>query len=217
MMDRYIPYDDVIYRLRGYVIADLEEAVYPEFEGCLQEEVLFHTLQEAEAKVGELAMVRAKDRYCFFIHEIPVGVQCTSTYAQSIRSYTSDGKLFARSAASSIEDKNGQLEIFLGRDDSECPLHPGDLVEVFHGDYVSLEVIHSLPCSRERASEILNKQRASGGLVYHLDYTDDGYTTRPIDVESIEESHSHPAIVRCFPAMSKVRDTSKALIEENHE
>ena len=24
-MDRYIPYDDVIYRLRGYVIADLEE------------------------------------------------------------------------------------------------------------------------------------------------------------------------------------------------
>ena len=28
----YIPYKDVIYRLDGYVISDLEEASYPEFD-----------------------------------------------------------------------------------------------------------------------------------------------------------------------------------------
>ena len=51
----YIPYEDVIYRLDGYVISDLEEASYPEFDVYHQEEFLFHTLEEAEAKIAELA------------------------------------------------------------------------------------------------------------------------------------------------------------------
>ena len=67
----YIPYEDVIYRLDGYVISDLEEASYPEFDVYHQEEFLFHTLEEAERKVAELAAENSEDRYCFLIREVP--------------------------------------------------------------------------------------------------------------------------------------------------
>lgn len=200
MKDTYTPYNDVIYRLRGYVIADIEEAAYPEFEISMREEIFFHTLQDAETKVAELAGSMSEDRYCFFIHEMPMGIPCYSSQAQSIRSYTADGRLFAQSAVSSVKDTNGMLEVFHGRDSEECPLQIDSLAEVFHGDYVSLEVIRSLPCDRARASEILQRIQASGGLASHLDYTDDGYTSTPVDMESVDDFHSHPAIVWCFPA-----------------
>ena len=37
----YRPYKDVIYRLDGYVISDLEEATYPEFELFHKEEIIY--------------------------------------------------------------------------------------------------------------------------------------------------------------------------------
>ena len=49
---RYIPYEDVVYRLDGYVIDDIDEASYPMFEVYHQEEILFHSLEEAERKIG---------------------------------------------------------------------------------------------------------------------------------------------------------------------
>ena len=51
----YRPYKDVIYRLDGYVISDLEEATYPKFGLFHKEEIIFHTLEEAERKIAELA------------------------------------------------------------------------------------------------------------------------------------------------------------------
>ena len=185
----YIPYEDVIYRLDGYVISDLEEASYPEFDVYHQEEFLFHTLEEAEAKIAELVAENSEDRYCFFIREVPVGVQCYHSKSQRARTYTRDGKLFAESAASKVVDKNGNDEPFYGRDEDELQFRLGDLVEVFRGDTVTLEIVCSLPPDRDAV-----KRRIIG-----LDYSDDCYVTLDGD-EGYMECHSHPEIVKCFPA-----------------
>lgn len=185
----YIPYEDVIYRLDGYVISDLEEASYPEFDVYHQEEFLFHTLEEAGAKIAELVAENSEDRYCFFIHEVPVGVHCYHSWSQRARAYTRDGKLFAESAASKVADKNGNDEPFYGRDEDELQFRLGDLVEVFRGDTVTLETVCSLPPDRDAV-----KRRIIG-----LDYSDDCYVTLDGD-EGYMECHSHPEIVQCFPA-----------------
>lgn len=185
----YIPYEDVIYRLDGYVISDLEEASYPEFDVYHQEEFLFHTLEEAEAKIAELVAENSEDRYCFFIREVPVGVHCYHSCSQRARTYTRDGKLFAESAASKIADKNGDYEPFYGRYEDELQFRLGDLVEVFRGDTVTLEIVCSLPPDRDAV-----KRRIIG-----LDYSDDCYVTLDGD-EGYMECHSHPEIIQCFPA-----------------
>ena len=196
----YIPYEDVIYRLDGYVISDLEEASYPEFDVYHQEEFLFHTLEEAEAKIAELAAENSEDRYCFFVFEVPVGVHCYHSWFQRARSYTRDGKLFAESTASSIADKNGDYEPFYGRDEDELQFRPGDLVEVFRGDSVTLEIVCSLPLDRDTVEQrILANRRMSFFGLLRLDYTDDGYTTLDGD-EGYMECHSHPSVVQCFLA-----------------
>jgi hypothetical protein len=191
----YIPYEDVIYRLDGYVISDLEEASYPVFDVFHKEEILFRTLEEAERKVEELAKENLEDRYCFFIFEIPVGVHCYHSWFQRARSYTRDGKLFAESAASGIEDTNGVLEMFKGRDEDELQFRSGDLVEVFRGDCVTLEIVCSLPIDRME----FEKRILAGNRRLLLDYTDDSFVTLDGD-EGYMECHSHPAIVQCFPA-----------------
>ena len=192
----YIPYEDVIYRLDGYVISDLEEASYPEFDVYHQEEFLFHTLEEAEAKIAELVAENSEDRYCFFIREMPVGVHCYHSWSQRARTYTRDGKLFAESVASEIADKNGNHEPFYGRDEDELQFRLGDLVEVFGGDTVTLEVVCSLPPDRDAVKRILANTRMFG---IGLDYSDDRYVTLDGD-EGYMECHSHPEIVKCFPA-----------------
>ena len=193
----YIPYEDVIYRLDGYVISDLEEASYPEFDVYHQEEFLFHTLEEAEAKIAELVAENSEDRYCFFIREVPVGVHCYHSCSQRARTYTRDGKLFAESAASKIADKNGDYEPFYGRYEDELQFRLGDLVEVFRGDTVTLEIVCSLPLDRDAVKQrILANTRMFG---IGLDYSDDCYVTLDGN-EGYMECHSHPEIVQCFPA-----------------
>ena len=187
--ESYIPYEDVIYRLDGYMISDPEEASYPEFDVYHQEEFLFHTLEEAEAKIAELVAENSEDRYCFFIRQVPVGVHCYHSWSQRARAYTRDGKLFAESAASKVADKNGNDEPFYGRDEDELQFRLGDLVEVFRGDTVTLEIVCSLPPDRYAV-----KRRIIG-----LDYSDDCYVTLDGD-EGYMECHSHPEIVQCFPA-----------------
>lgn len=193
--DRYIPYEDVIYRLDGYVIYDIDEASYPVFDVYHNEEIMFHTLEEAERKIEELANEKSENRYCFFVREVPLGVHCYHSQSQRIRSYTRDGKLFAESAASGIEDTNGVLEMFKGRDEDELQFRSGDLVEVFRGDCVTLEIVCSLPINR---TEVIKRILSSNRRLL-LDCTDDSFVTLDGD-EGYMECHSHPAIVQCFPA-----------------
>ena len=192
---RYVPYEDVIYRLDGYVIYDIDEASYPVFDVYHNEEIMFHTLEEAERKIEELANEKSENRYCFFVCEVPLGVHCYHSQSQRIRSYTRDGKLFEESAASGIEDINGVLEMFNGRDEDELQFRPGDLVEVFRGDCVTLEIVCSLPIDRME----FEKRILAGNRRLLLDCTDDSFVTLDGD-EGYMECHSHPAIVQCFPA-----------------
>lgn len=192
---RYVPYEDVIYRLDGYVIYDIDEASYPVFDVYHNEEIMFRTLEEAERKIEELANEKSENRYCFFVREVPLGVHCYHSQSQRIRSYTRDGKLFAESAASGIEDTNGVLEMFNGRDEDELQFRSGDLVEVFRGDCVTLEIVCSLPIDR---TEVI-KRILAGNRRLLLDCTDDSFVTLDGD-EGYMECHSHPAIVQCFPA-----------------
>ena len=200
----YRLYKDVIYRLDGYVISDLEEATYPEFGLFHKEEIIFHTLEEAERKIAELAEEKSEDRYCFFIREVPVGVHCYYSYSQRIWSYTRDGKLNAVSAASEIEDEDGNLEPFYGRDKNECHFQPGDFVEVFRGDRVTLEIVVSLPIDKTT----LEKRSLASGRKIQLDFTDDGYTTLNGD-EGYMQCHSHPSIVQCFSANSFIMNSTQ--------
>ena len=41
--NHYKPYNDVVYRLTGWEIADPDEATYPCFEVCIKEEILFRS------------------------------------------------------------------------------------------------------------------------------------------------------------------------------
>ena len=206
--DRYIPYEDVIYRLDGYVIYDIDEASYPVFDVYHNEEIMFHTLEEAERKIEELANEKSENRYCFFVCEVPLGVHCYHSQSQRIRSYTRDGKLFAESAASGIEDTNGVLEMFNGRDEDELQFRPGDLVEVFSGDSVSLEIVYSLPLDRDAVKQRILANTRKFGI--GLDYSDDSYVTLDGD-EGYMECHSHPSVVQCFPA-NTYEDFKKKLL-----
>jgi hypothetical protein len=204
MKHSYIPYNDVIYRLDGYVISDIDEATYPEFDLFHKESIIFHTLEEAEKKIAELVNENSEDRYCFFVREIPVGVDCYYSWAQQTRSYTRDGKLYAVSAVSEIEDENEVLQQFYGRDKGECHFQPGDFVEVFRGDRVTLEIVISSPVDRES----FQKKCLASGRVIKLDFTDDGYTTLCGD-DGYMQCHSHPSVVQCFPANSYFLDSKQ--------
>ena len=117
-MKEYQRYTDVMYLMTGYLISDLEEERYPKFDIFINENILFHTLEEAESKIAELAMQEElkEERVCFYIYEVPVGYNCYPAQGQKIRSYTADGELNSQSMVYTLEDCNGNLEIFPGRD-----------------------------------------------------------------------------------------------------
>ena len=146
-MKEYQPYTDVMYLMTGYLGSDVDEEIYPHFYIFMNENILFHTLEEAERKIAELARdEELKDeRACFFVYEVPVGVNCYPAQGQKIRSYTADGELNSESKVSALEDCNGTLELFPGREEAECRFKVGDKVAVFWGDHFSFETIYALP------------------------------------------------------------------------
>lgn len=52
-MKKYQPYTDVIYLMRGYLISDIYEPRFPQFDIFVNENILFKTLEEAERKIEE--------------------------------------------------------------------------------------------------------------------------------------------------------------------
>lgn len=94
-MKEYQPYTDVMYLMTGYLVSDVDEERNPQFDIFMNENILFRTLEEAERKITELAQdEELKDeRACFFVYEVPVGVNCYPAQGQKVRSYTADGEL----------------------------------------------------------------------------------------------------------------------------
>ena len=101
----------------------------------------------------------------------------------------------------------------MGRDERELQFRPGDLVEVFRGDKVSLEIVCSLPIDRDDVVERI----LSSNIRPPFDFTDDGYTTLDGD-DGYMEYHSHPQIVQCFPANTlTLNDAQKEVLLNGYQ
>lgn len=185
-----------MYLMTGYLISDLEEKRYPKFDIFINENILFHTLEEAESKIAELAMREElkEERACFYVYEVPVGYNCYPAQGQKIRSYTADGELNSQSMVSELEDYNGNLEIFPGRDAAKWRFSIGDKVAVFWGDHFSFETLYAYPIDSSFVEARLHDQTTS----LLPDYSDDCYVTVPEGGDYYDQ-HNHPSVVNVFP------------------
>ena len=187
-MEDYKAYTDVMYLMTGYLICNSDESRYSQLDVFISENILFHTLEESEKKIAELAHEEElmNERACFFVYEVPVGVNCYHTEGQKIKSYTADGELNSESKVSSLEDNNGKLELFNGRDKISCKFSIGDRVAVFKGDHFSFETVYALPVELDESKTFIS------------DYSDDCYITIP-DGGDYYDQHNHPSVVNVFP------------------
>ena len=194
-MREYQPYTDVMYLMAGYLICDTDEPRYPQFDVFINENILFHTLEEAEKKIAELAQDEEliEERACFFVYEVPIGANCYPAQGQRIRSYTSDGELNSTSMVSALEDHNGNLEVFPGIDKAECKFSEGDKVAVFWGDHFSFETVYALPVD----SSFVELRLKDKSIAFLPDYSDDCYVTIP-DGGDYYDHHNHPSVVNVF-------------------
>ena len=195
--NHYTKYTNVIYRLLAYAISNPEEIKYPQLDIYQRDEFIFKTFADAETKIHQLV---EKDNelcelYCFFIYEVPIGINYYKYYAQKTWSFTADGVLNSESKASNIEDINGNLEIFKGRTTQECRFVPGNIIECFCGDKVILGVIQAQPLTPDRITEILSLSLPNEGIHPHPDFTDDSYMV----ISEGMEYHSHLDTTHCFP------------------
>ena len=162
----------------------------------MRKDILFHTLEEAERQIAELAQEAElmEERACFFVYEVPIGANCYPAQGQKVRSYTADGELNSESKVSALEDENGYLEVFHGREQTECRFSVGDKVAVFWGDHFSLETIYALPVD----SSFIEAHLQDKSIAFLTDYTDDCYITVP-DGGDYYDHHNHPSVVNVFP------------------
>ena len=192
-MKEYQSYKDVMYLMTGYRVSDTDEPRFPQFDIFVNENILFKTLEEAERKIEELALSEElkKERACFFVHEVPIGVNCYPEQGLKIRSYDAYGELNAESMVSDLEDSNGNLEVFPGRD--ECRFSVGDKVAVFWGDHFSFETIYALPVD----SSFVEASLKDKSIAFLPDYSDDCYVTIP-EGGDYYDHHNHPLVVNVF-------------------
>lgn len=185
-----------MYLMTGYLISDTDEPRFPQFDIFINENILFHTLEEAERQIAELAQEAElmEERACFFVYEVPIGANCYPAQGQKVRSYTADGELNSESKVSALEDENGYLEVFHGREQTECRFSVGDKVAVFWGDHFSLETIYALPVD----SSFIEARLQDKSIAFLTDYTDDCYITVP-DGGDYYDHHNHPSVVNVFP------------------
>ena len=195
-MKEYQRYTDVMYLMTGYLISDLEEERYPKFDIFINENILFHTLEEAESKIAELAIREElkEERACFYVYEVPVGYNCYPAQGQKIRSYTADGELNSQSMVSELEDCNGNMEIFPGRDAAKWRFSIGDKVAVFWGDHFSFETLYAYPIDSSYVEARLHDETTP----LLPDYSDDCYVTVPEGGDYYDQ-HNHPSVVNVFP------------------
>lgn len=213
--NKYERATDVLYKLVTIRYANKPYARYPCFKVERTCVGYFHTLEEAEKRITELVAEDNKsastcgynrEYYGFMVMEIPFDWELISSkyYSQRTRTYLEDGSFLCETKVSNIGYKtnSGDLEPFKGRAEEECPFKVGDLVEVFHGEDVTLEIVCSLPASPAKVEQMYNNVLAQRRC-WVLDYSDDCYVTLDGD-EGYMENHSHPATIQLFPARRKV-------------
>ena len=228
---------DVLYKLTTICYKNKAYARYPRFKVNQQVFGYYHTLEDAEKKIGELVAKNAEtiadggydcEYYGFEIAEIPFNVDIWwQDASQRTRTYLEDGSFFAETKVSTIESSDfvKGCEPFKGRSEEECRFRVGDLVEVLAGETVSLEIVCSLPPTPERAEQIYHnvkrdfEQRGidttNDEICWILDDTDDCYTT--LDGNEGYISHSHPPTICLFPVRRKVSDKLREMLERGLE
>ena len=169
--ERYVSYENVIYRLSGHEMIDYKDASYPRFRTMKTEESYYTSFEEAENRIIDLVNKEENSHshwHSFMIDQVPVGINCPPEFYQIRRTYSYDGSFVMQSYASTVDDVNGYTENFLGRDEEDITFNSGDIVEVFNGSVVTLEIIVRVPGSKENVKEWLKE----GAHRFR-----DGYTT----------------------------------------
>ena len=139
MENKYIRYKEVIYKLNGILLKKLGNQYLSE----VKEELLYKSISDAEKAIKEIVFDDQslnRNRFCFIVYEIPLGVNCT----QNIRTYTHRGELFVESTTSDYIDECWNMDIFMGRNIDERQFKLGDVVAVY-GNVISLEIICATP------------------------------------------------------------------------
>ena len=130
------------------------------------------------------------------VHRAKAEVNCYPAQGQKIRSYTADGELNSESKVSALEDCNGTLELFPGREEAECRFKVGDKVAVFWGDHFSFETIYALPVD----SVFVKARLQDESIAFLPDYSDDCYVT-VLDGGDYYDHHNHPSVINVLPLM----------------
>ncbi len=202
--------EDVVYQLVCILYRNRDYARYPTFSVYQVVRGYYHTLAQAETAMRHVILTEANediDVFGYYIHELPLNMPIYGCETQSTRAYLSDGTLLTQTLVSSIDDPNGKLQPFLGREPEQCPFQKGDIVEVLRGNKVTLEIVDSLPVSPARIQELQERSQKKGWGDVSLDYSDDCYLTY-----DIHHSHSHPSIERVFPAHLPISERLRPLL-----
>ena len=207
--NQYEPYTDVLYWLTGYHFNYPEEQCYPTVYLFMGEESLHRTLEDAKERIRALVAEEQSEFYrwhSFYIDEIPFGVECHSGFdGQKRWSFMGSGELNAHKWVSSIEDRQGNTEIFWGREPEDCRFMVGDIVEVPSSDNsVTLGIVTKMPVDFEEAAAELPDEKPDEPMRFHCDERDDCY-------QVITMEYGYPRdtdVVRCFPATTFPIDRS---------
>ena len=208
--NQYTPYTDVVYRLNGYSVRHPEDESYPKFHTFQTAGSIHRTFEEAKARIDEIvANAEVNNNYlkwhAFFIAEVPFGVSCWDVYdGQKRWAFSGKGELISHKSISTLDDINGNGQIYWGREESDCRFKVGDVVEIFSTRGVELGMISAMPINFEYCKKRLPETQPDEPMLFHLDYSDDNYGAVIFDSDYPE----HVEVIDCFPAETLPLDES---------
>jgi hypothetical protein len=190
---------------------------YPSFEADISRVGFFSSLAAAEEGMQKQIASRKEhgwdELFGFWVYEFEVD-KCNYEMSKSKRNYLPDGSLLDECLTSEIPIDIDILEEFNGRPTEKLRYRPGDLVEVLHGDTVTLEIVGATPCTPEKVSETKNRMIKEYGSAIGFDASDDCYYTMPpMPASGDADYHSHPSPVMMFPVRFPVSDELKGQLE----
>ena len=178
---------------------------YPYFEVKCSEIGYYSNLDKAEEALkkyerDENASFDApRGQFCFFINEYALD-EASHQLAKSRRSYLPDGSPWTENLLSENVSTEGDClsTMFSGRTADKQRFKKGDLVEVFNGTNVTLEIVSGQPFTPEEVNEL--REKDDENTLYN-DYRDDCYRTLN---EYGRQSHTN--VVCVFPPRMQVNE-----------
>jgi len=199
---------------------------YPTFEVRQSRMGIFSTLTKAEQAMKEYIEKQKrygeeqgkdylKKLFGFLIDEHKLD-KCSWWWRESARNYLHDGSLLDECLTSDTPTEDDDFEDFFGRPADKIRFRNGDLVEVLHGDSVTLEIVGNPPWSPERFDANKIRVKEKFGREFRLDSSDDRYYTLGVSDEDDDVSHDHPLPVRMFPLRFPVSEELRSNLEKRY-